>query len=199
MRILAFSDLHRDIEAAQRIVGASAEADVIVGAGDFATCGEGAIETLEILRGVQAPAVFVFGNHDRPDELQTLCRNWDSGYLLHGNMVELQGFTFFGVGGEIPGRNTALWNAALTEDEAYGILRNCPKNAVLITHTPPYGCADLQRNGTHEGSRAIRAAVDERQPLLNLCGHIHFAWGSFGMLGRTRVHNLGPGINWFEI
>jgi hypothetical protein len=53
--------------------------------------------------------------------------------------------------------------------------------------------------GTHQGSRAIHAAIDEQQPLLNLCGHIHFAWGSFGMLGSTRVHNLGPGINWFEV
>jgi Icc-related predicted phosphoesterase len=199
MKILAFSDLHRDIEAAQRIVAASAEADVIVGAGDFATRGEGASETLEILRTVQVPMVLVYGNHDRPDELRTFCRNWESGYLLHGDRVELQGVTFFGVGGEIPASNDLPWNAALTEDEASGILRNCPRNVVLITHTPPYGCADRHRDGTHRGSRAIRKAIDEQEPLLNLCGHIHSAWGSSGILGKTRVHNLGPGINWFEV
>jgi uncharacterized protein len=199
MRILAFSDLHRDVEAARRIVEASARADVVVGAGDFATCGEGAKDTVNILRGIDVPVVFVFGNHDRPDELRTLCRDWDSGYLLHGDMVELQGLAFFGVGGEIPGRNTEPWNAALTEDEAHRILQDCPKDVVLITHTPPYECADVQRDGTHEGSRAVRAMIDDKQPLLSLCGHIHFAWGSFGTLGRTRVHNLGPGVSWFNI
>ena len=35
MKILAFSDLHCDLEAAQRIVAASGPADVVVGAGDF--------------------------------------------------------------------------------------------------------------------------------------------------------------------
>ena len=56
MKILAFSDLHRDVEAACRIVEASVEADVIVGAGDFATGGEGASDTLGVLRAVKFPS-----------------------------------------------------------------------------------------------------------------------------------------------
>jgi Icc-related predicted phosphoesterase len=199
VRILAFSDLHRDTGAAQRIVEASAQADIIIGAGDFATCGEGAMDTLDILRYVRVPAVLVPGNHDNPIELRNLCEPWASSHVLHGDLVEIRAFTFFGLGGEIPCRNSEPWNTALSEDEAEHILRRCPANAVLITHTPPYGCADLQRSGAHEGSRAIRAAIDEKQPLLNLCGHIHFAWGHSATLGTTRVHNLGPEINWFEI
>ena len=55
MKILAFSDLHRDVEAARRIVEVSSGADVVVGAGDFATCGEGAKDTLDILQGIRVP------------------------------------------------------------------------------------------------------------------------------------------------
>lgn len=36
MKILAFSDLHCDEEAANRIVTAALEADLVIGAGDFA-------------------------------------------------------------------------------------------------------------------------------------------------------------------
>ena len=199
MRILAFSDLHRDVEAARRIVEASVEADVIVGAGDFATFGEGASDTLDILRNVKVPTVFVFGNHDRPDELRSLCSDWHAGYMLHGDMVRVGDVAFFGVGGEIPRRNGETWSEAVSEEEAYRLLQDCPKNAVLITHTPPYGCADRQKNGMHEGSQAIHAAVDEKQPILNLCGHIHFSWGASGKIGKSPIHNLGPRINWFEI
>ena len=37
MRLLAFSDLHRDRSAARRLTRMAAEADVVVAAGDFAT------------------------------------------------------------------------------------------------------------------------------------------------------------------
>ena len=87
----------------------------------------------------------------------------------------------------------------MSEEEAHRLLQNCPKNAVLISHTPPHGCADLQKDGTHEGSRAIRDAIDEKQPILSLCGHIHFSWGASGKIGQSPVYNLGPSINWFEI
>ena len=47
MRVLAFSDLHRDQDAARAIVAASVEADVVIGAGDFATRREGLMERLD--------------------------------------------------------------------------------------------------------------------------------------------------------
>jgi hypothetical protein len=32
-----------------------------------------------------------------------------------------------------------------------------------------------------------------RKPRLHLCGHIHHAWGTSGVIGECSVHNLGPG------
>lgn len=199
MRIVAFSDLHRDVEAALRIVEASKEADVVVGAGDFATFGEGASDTLRVLQAIEAPMVLVFGNHDRPGELRSLCKDFHGAQMLHGDTVRLGGVAFFGVGGEIPRRNAEPWSQAVSEEEARRLLQDCPKHAVLVTHTPPHGCADLQKDGTHEGSRAIHAAIEEKHPILGLCGHIHFSWGASGKIGHSPVHNLGPTINRFEI
>ncbi|MFK5980054.1 MAG: metallophosphoesterase family protein [Rhizobiaceae bacterium] len=199
MKILAFSDLHRDVEATKKIVELSKDADILVGAGDFATRGQGTAETIEILKTANLPTVIVSGNHDNSEELLQLCSSWQNGHHLHGQEVTFAGVSFYGLGGEIPLRNTAEWNEALSEDEASMMLSTCPKNSILVTHTPPFGHADLQRDGGHEGSTSILTVIEEKQPILNLCGHIHFSWGASGMIGKTSIHNLGPTVNWFEV
>lgn len=199
MKILAFSDLHRDRSAARAIADASTDADVVVGAGDFGTRGEGTTDTLEILRGTGVPTVLVSGNHDDFASLRDFCANWETGHLLHGAECVIDTVRFFGLGHEIPRRNEADWNAFLSEDGAARMLDPCARGAVLVTHSPPLGTADTQKDGTSEGSDAVLAAIEAKQPVLHLCGHIHFSWGRTGTIGTTPVHNLGPTLNWFEI
>ncbi len=199
MKILAFSDLHRDKGAARTIVEASRSADIVIGAGDFATKAIGALDVLTLLRDCKAPVLIVHGNHDVPAEIETFCADWKDGHYLHGTSVEIDGTIFFGLGGEIPSRNSHPWNASETEDDASRLLSECPDQTVLITHTPPLGIADLQKDGSHEGSTAIRDAILTRNFRFSFCGHIHNAWGMSGMITNTPVHNLGPGVNWFEI
>lgn len=199
MKILAFSDLHRDREVAQSLRNAARTADVVIGAGDFGTKGEGLADTLDILREITAPVLLVPGNHDRLGEMHAARQDWPQAHVLHGDGVEIGGVAFFGLGYEVPGANDGSWNQRLDEAEAAELLVPCPDNAVLVTHSPPYGVADVQRNGQHEGSRAIRSAIEQRQPRLALCGHIHNAWGTMGVIGRSPVHNLGPTMHWFDI
>lgn len=199
MKVLAFSDLHRDTDAATALLKASADASIVVGAGDFATKGQGASDTLEILANCKVPVLLVHGNHDDPDELATFCDGFENLHYLHGQTKVIEGVSFFGLGGEIPSRNDFLWNAAETETDASKLLERCPRNAVMITHTPPLGIADLQKDGEHEGSGAIRNALLETTPQLVLCGHIHHAWGTDGREGATYVRNLGPTANWFDV
>ena len=200
MRILAFSDLHRDRDAAREIVDAARDADVVVGAGDFATRGVGLGDTMDLLRAVTVPMVLVAGNHDDLDELRNACGNSDAVHVLHGGGVVIGGISFFGLGFEIPaGARDEPWNQRLDEAEAARLLRACPPSAVLVTHSPPFGCADIQGNGAHEGSHAIRDAVVSTNPRLHLCGHIHHAWGTSGIIGECRVRNLGPTVNRFVV
>ena len=198
MKILAFSDLHRDCEAARKIVEASHQADVVIGAGDFGTRGEGTADTIAILRDISAPTIIVPGNHDDSDELRELCVGWENAHFLHGQSISLGGRPFFGLGYEIPKRSDAQWNRYLSEDEAASSLSACPEGAVLITHTPPFGYCDLQKDGSHEGSEAIRDAIGLCKIRLHLCGHIHYSWGAISTLGDCRIQNLGPTINWFD-
>jgi len=199
MKILAFSDLHRDVDAAKIILDSSGDADLLIGAGDFATTGQGAGETLSLLAQSAKPVIVVHGNHDDPKEIAGICQPSESLHYLHGQSLSFGGIRFFGLGGEIPSRNGFPWNAAESENRAADMLLECPDDAILITHTPPFELSDLQKGGSHEGSKAIKAHVLAHQPKLVLCGHIHNAWGMTATCGATLVQNLGPTINWFEV
>ena len=199
MRILAFSDLHRKKDIAQAILHASRNADVVVGAGDFATKGVGLTETMEVLRNLVVPTVLVAGNHDSLADLREACRGNAAISVLHGEGVVIQGVPFFGLGFEIPAGRQEPWNQRLEEIEAVELLKDCPKRAVLVTHSPPFGVADVQTTGAHEGSRSIQEAVEATHPRLHLCGHIHHAWGMSGFIGLCPVHNLGPSVNWYTL
>lgn len=199
MRILAFSDLHNDLDAARQIVDASQTADVVVGAGDFGVKGSSAAEVLHILKQMSVPTIFVAGNHDNLDELRNFCADWEHGHFLHGRCVTILGQPFYGLGCEIPSRSDFAWNQTLTEEAAETLLEQCPHQAVLVTHTPPLGYCDLQRDGGHEGSQAILDTIKTKNIKLNCTGHIHNSWGAVEKIGACTVHNLGPTVNWYEI
>ncbi len=69
MKFLCFSDLHRDAAAAEKLVTASQQVDVVIGAGDFATRRQGLEDTLDVLSRIEKPAVLVPGNGESVDEL----------------------------------------------------------------------------------------------------------------------------------
>lgn len=192
MRILAFSDLHRDAAIAEAIVSESRDVDVVVGAGDFATRGLGLQDTLPVLRQLAVPFVLVPGNHDDFGELRAACADWPLAHLLHGQSVRVGGVPFFGIGLGSGVVDPEPWNMALDEAEARQLLMQCPAQAVLVSHSPPYGIADRQKSGRHDGSVALRDAIGLRQPRITICGHVHNGWGQSGTIGHTPVHNIGP-------
>src|SRR4051794_39441391 len=102
MRILAFSDLHRDLGQASKLVDRSSEADVVIAAGDFASVHEGLEETIGALRRITVPTVLVPGNNETEDALRGACEGWDAATVLHGQGTEIEGTRFFGLGAGIP-------------------------------------------------------------------------------------------------
>jgi Icc-related predicted phosphoesterase len=70
MKLLCFSDLHRDREAAAKLVAAASEVDCLIGAGDFATCRSGVADAIQVLAEVDKPAVLVPGNGESVEELR---------------------------------------------------------------------------------------------------------------------------------
>jgi Icc-related predicted phosphoesterase len=197
MKLLAFSDLHRDQDRAERLVELARDADVVLGAGDYATMRMGLEETIGVLRAITAPTVLVPGNAESDTELWQACQGWQSAHVLHGEALSLNGADLFGLGAGIP-PTPFPWSFDLSEDEAAAKLESCPEGAVLVVHSPPKGHLD-EVHGRHLGSRAILAAIERKRPALVVCGHIHQCWGSEAVIGTTPVVNVGPEGRLFEL
>lgn len=190
MKLLAFSDLHRDLDAAASLVERSREADVVVGAGDLASVHAGLEETVAALSAIETPTVLVPGNNETDDALREACAGWEAATVLHGEGTEIEGVAFYGLGAGVP-VTPWEWSFDLTEEEAERLLADCPPEAVLVVHSPPKGYVDSSR-GTHLGSEAVLRTIEAARPRLALCGHIHESWGEQATVGDTRAINLGP-------
>ncbi len=84
VKLLAFSDLHRDLGQAAELVEMSAEADVVIGAGDFASVHEGLGETIEVLAAIETPTILVPGNNETEQALREAAAGWGAATVLHG-------------------------------------------------------------------------------------------------------------------
>ncbi len=197
MKLLLFSDLHADADAARRLVALAGRADLLVGAGDFCNAHRDLPRCIGVLRQAGKPAVLVAGNHETTDELAAACRDWPEARVLHGGAATVRGVTFFGLGGAVPVTPFGAWSHDLSEEEAARLLEGCPAGCVLVSHSPPRGAADLSSGGRHLGSVSVRGAVGRLAPVLVVCGHIHGSAGQQAMLGTTPVVNAGPaGVVW---
>lgn len=191
LKLLLFSDVHRDLSAAEALVEASRDVDVAVCAGDLAVKREGLDSVVRVLCEMEVPTVLVPGNAESDAELREACSGWSSATVLHGSGTRIEGLRFWGLGGGVPVTPFGSWSFDLTEDEARARLAGCPDEAVLVSHSPPFGHLD-QAEGRHLGSRAVLEAVERTQPMLVVCGHIHACWGMRGEIGTSDVVNAGP-------
>jgi Icc-related predicted phosphoesterase len=192
MRILAFSDLHCDVQAATAIAQRAGQFDWLIGAGDFATMRRGLEKTIDVLRQVDRPTFLVPGNGESFEELRSACRGWSAAHVLHGTGVEIDGLQVFGIGGGIPVTPFGSWSFDFSEEQAAELLQACQPQGVLISHSPPWGAVDATSAGKHVGSSAVRAVVEKLQPRLVICGHIHDCWEQRETIGSTLVVNAGP-------
>jgi Icc-related predicted phosphoesterase len=198
VKILAFSDLHNDLEQGAKLVEMATEADVVIGAGDFASVHEGLEETIAALAPIEVPTVLVPGNNETADALREATAGWSAATVLHGEGTTIEGTDFYGLGAGIP-VTPWDWSFDLDDEAATEMLAECPEGAVLVLHSPPRNHCDSGGDGAHFGSPALLRAIEEKQPRLAVCGHIHESWGCESEVGSTPVRNLGPRGTWLEI
>jgi Icc-related predicted phosphoesterase len=198
VKLLAFSDLHRDLGQAATLVEMSAEADVVIGAGDFASVHEGLEETIDALAAIEIPTVLVPGNNETEDALREAASGWSAATVLHGSGTSIDGVDFYGLGAGIP-VTPWDWSFDLDDEAATALLTPCPEGAILVLHSPPQDHCDSNGSGGHFGSPALLGAIEAKRPRLAVCGHIHESWGCESQVGETPIRNLGPKGAWLEL
>ena len=192
MKLLIFSDLHCHVEMAQSIVLRAEDADVIIGAGDFAQLRRGIEQTIDVLKEIARPTILVPGNSESLEELQQACHGWSAVHVLHGTGVSIDGVDFYGLGAAVPETPFGSWSYDLSEQQAGELLVNCPAGGVLVSHSPPKGVVDISSSGDSLGSVAVRETILAKSPQLVVCGHIHESWEKTERLQDTTVVNAGP-------
>ncbi len=203
---IAFGDIHDDLTRLRDIPDMEQAAGILL-TGDL-TLGGGIKQAERVTVAViRRNPIFhaLIGNMDRPevtDYLEGIDRN------LHGRARELfpgvyavgvgaSPFTPFGTPSEYPeSRLAELMDQGLTEarmlwSRARSAADPETPRLVLVAHAPPHATAcDRLHNGTPVGSTAVREFIEEHQPDVCLCGHIHEARG-MDLLGRTTIINTG--------
>lgn len=195
MNIIALSDLHGDYSRLPMIAGDLSAADVVLLTGDMTHFGHrtAAEQVVNAVRAFNPNVLAVPGNCDYPEVSDFLT---ELEINLHCRSVEKGQITFIGVGGSLPCPGATPFEFSEEELEnclcraVEGILHGTP--LVVVSHQPPWGTkADQLHSSAHVGSRAIRAFIEEYEPLACFCGHIHEGRG-IDSIGPCRVVNPGP-------
>lgn len=191
---VVIGDVHGDVRSAARIPEIHTATGIII-TGDLTKLGgvAQAHEVIDSLQEMNTVVLAQIGNMDRPEVNDWLERE---GMNLHCKVRELaphvallgvggSTFTPFGTPSEFPEARFAEWL------EMLALRARDYRTMVLISHNPPFETVcDRTHAGNHVGCRALREFIEEKQPTVCLCGHIHEAYG-LQLVGRTQVANPG--------
>jgi uncharacterized protein len=180
MKLLALTDIHGAYCAAEEIIKKESP-DILIIGGDLTTVGSvrEAESALDIFQR-SAPCIFcIAGNMDLVQHDELYLRR---GFSINGCGIIINETGFFGVSGAPVSRLHTPYE--ITEEEimkrimeGYHQVRGA-KRKICISHAPPYGTrVDIVHSGFHAGSTAIRDFIEEVQPDLVICGHIHESRG----------------------
>src|SRR4051794_21695052 len=129
VRLLAFSDVHRNGRQARKLADRAGEVDAVIAAGDFASMHRGLASVIDMLVVIETPTVLVPGNNETDEALRAACEGWKAATVLHGEGTEIDGVPFFGLGAGVP-ETPWDWSFDLSEEEAEAKLAGCPAGAV---------------------------------------------------------------------
>ncbi len=192
------ADLHGAAGALAPLKGI--DVDLVAFSGDLHNleAAERARLVAEALASLGPPVLIVPGNMDPKTVAPRIWKNAGL-WMIHGRSHRHGEYGFVGVGGIVvrDKRRLSDPNRFFFDEEevfeslskAFDQIYDCSIRIVL-THQPPQSTRDRLYNGDRAGSVGIRRFVEEREPELLLCGHIHEDRGE-AEIGSTKVANVG--------
>jgi len=190
MRVMGIGDLHGDRSLAERLAKRAEEegVDLVILCGDFTWFDKEP-------RGIFKPFIgkkllLIPGNHDSLATHALVTATYPV-HDLHGYSVKYEEVGFFGCG------KANIGSERMDEEDIFTALKQAHshigylKTRVMVTHVHPTGTTMAQLTSFFPGSEGVRKAIEEFQPDIALCSHVHEAEGIEERIGRTRVINVG--------
>jgi len=195
MKILALTDIHGAFDSVERILEKEADSAAVILGGDITTNGtvKHAMDAVKRFQRFGKPLFVVAGNMDQPETDAAL---EELGVGISGRGLMLDQVGVFGVSAspftplhtpyEISEEEIALRAHAGWKDI------QSARTTIFVPHAPPANTkVDALANGSHVGSAAVRKFIEQHQPTVVVCGHIHEARG-IDRLGNSTIVNCGP-------
>ncbi|HML05411.1 MAG TPA: metallophosphoesterase [Methanobacterium sp.] len=200
MKILVMGDIHGQCQNIFKYLQKN-KVDLIILTGDITHFGPEKLgeEILNEICIFDTPTLAIPGNCDQTyiyGEIEN-----SNAINIHNKSIILKNMGICGFGGS----NTTPFNTPLefAEIQIYSQLEKLMSEIeneeirILVTHTPPYDTkADILPSGDHAGSESIRKIIEEFQPTLNVCGHIHES-KAIDNIGNTIIINPGESSHGF--
>ena len=196
MKLTCISDTHtrhRDLE----LPGG----EVLIHAGDFMSTGYKMEELIDFLEWFNVQdykhKIFIAGNHDgifeESKNLADVILNAypDISYLQDSEVI-IDGVKFYGSPWtpEFMGWAFALPKDPRSAEERFAMIPD--DTDVVISHGPAYGILDQVDNlgvlGEHLGCPSLAKRINEINPRLHICGHIHSGNGVLDGYGEVTTH-----------
>jgi Icc-related predicted phosphoesterase len=178
MKFVAISDTH-----SQHRKVVLPQADCIIHAGDVSSMGRESevIDFLDWFSGLDYKyKIFIAGNHDfffeRCDKLRLKSILPNNVIYLNDSRVEIEGIKIWG-----SPISPWFYNWAFNRYRGEQIRKHwalIPADTdILITHGPVFGRLDKTASGDEVGCKDLLEKINEIEPKVHICGHIHEAYG----------------------
>lgn len=193
MKILMITDIHSNPDKIYTYLDENAVDEIII-TGDVTEFGPDTlfVDTLNKF-SEYANVHALFGNCDPLNSSDLIEES--NAKNIHDNTSNIGDIKLVGFGGSNP---TPFDTPNEFSDEIlyeslnkYSDILSSDSFTILVTHAPPLDTnADKIESGAHVGSIGVRKIIEETQPTLNLCGHVHESVGK-DKIGETIVINPG--------
>ena len=193
MKILVSSDIHGDEGLLAQLVEKAKGFDLVLYAGDVSsmpTVEKGDLEKfIRAFEKIGKPCRFIRGNCDGFES--------DSEFYLKEE-EEMGGVRLVPFDYVLPTPAGCTFREVSEEFIAEELLKINGKDAIVVSHQPPFGAGDALPNGMNVGSKAVREWIEREKPAYWLCGHVHEGRGEY-IVGETKVINVAQSFVELEV
>ena len=194
MKILASGDLHGDSSLAKKLAKRAEKenVDLVILCGDLTNFEASTKNIIGPFKKAGKKVLIIPGNHETVATVDFLAQVYGV-KNIHGYSVVYDDVGIFGAGGA----TNVGPVAPISEHEMFELLKKGSdklkdvKKRIMVTHAHPEGSMMESFSSFVPPSSAIRKAVDELQPDILLCSHVHEADGIEEKIGKTKVINVG--------
>ena len=190
MKILALSDVHGDKTLVKQMVQKAIDhqVDLVLLAGDLVAADGTIGGIVSPFREKGLEVGVVPGNHEGLADINFLVEQYGV-KNLHGYVMQKGDVGIFGCGySNIGSHQLNEKDVFATLKKNHDSLKNV-KTKIMLTHSHPEN--SILGLGVIPGCQGVSRAIQELQPDLHLCGHVHETAGIEEVIGKTRVVNVG--------